>query len=587
MVINTNVQALQTANNLNTSSNALAKSLSRLSSGSKIIAPSDDAAGLAVSSRLESQLKRLDAAINNVVNAVSFTQTQDGFLKTIDKAFRRMSELAMFAQDSTKSASDLTLYSQEFVQLQDYVSQSVKQTFNSVKLFSETPLAVTIDSSGTTFDMAPIDLGKSEYVSSLSQAAAFSATTTQLTRNLTDKTLTMDVSEEEYKKIAVGGSFTIGNLTTGASKTALNAAKANLVTKTAEKATADTAVAGNPLAKAYFDKQAAKATADATKVTADATKVTADAAKTAADTAKTAADTAKTAADTAKTNADTAKATADAGSDTAAKTAAAIAATNAATAATNAATAATAATTAATNAATAATNAATAATTAATAATTAANEFTTATTAVTGGAAGSAAAAAAGLITAKNTADTAFATATAAVPTAQTAYDAAKIDISGLNGTYDITATSKVGGVYKVVLDIKDSPKALAISADMTSFGIDANPNSSTAVNLKSGLDITSVPRAQASLTRIRNSIDKLAQDRASLGAVQSRLNFTNEQLTVTKENLSAAISRIADVDVAEEATSYARYQILVQSGTSMLAQANKMPQSALQLLQG
>ena len=587
MVINTNVQALQTANNLNTSSNALAKSLSRLSSGSKIIAPSDDAAGLAVSSRLESQLKRLDAAINNVVNAVSFTQTQDGFLKTIDKAFRRMSELAMFAQDSTKSASDLTLYSQEFVQLQDYVSQSVKQTFNSVKLFSETPLAVTIDSSGTTFDMAPIDLGKSEYVSSLSQAAAFSATTTQLTRNLTDKTLTMDVSEEEYKKIAVGGSFTIGNLTTGASKTALNAAKANLVTKTAEKATADTAVAGNPLAKAYFDKQAAKATADATKVTADATKVTADAAKTAADTATTAADPAKTAADTAKTNADTAKATADAGSDTAAKTAAAIAATNAATAATNAATAATAAATAATNAATAATNAATAATTAATAATTAANEFTTATTAVTGGAAGSAAAAAAGLITAKNTADTAFATATDAVPTAQTAYDAAKIDISGLNGTYDITATSKVGGVYKVVLDIKDSPKALAISADMTSFGIDANPNSSTAVNLKSGLDITSVPRAQASLTRIRNSIDKLAQDRASLGAVQSRLNFTNEQLTVTKENLSAAISRIADVDVAEEATSYARYQILVQSGTSMLAQANKMPQSALQLLQG
>jgi len=67
---------------------------------------------------------------------------------------------------------------------------------------------------------------------------------------------------------------------------------------------------------------------------------------------------------------------------------------------------------------------------------------------------------------------------------------------------------------------------------------------------------------------------------------VQSRLNFTNEQPAVTKENLSAAISRIADVEVAEEATAYARYQILVQSGTSMLAQANKMPQSVLQLLQ-
>lgn len=123
-----------------------------------------------MSSRLESQLKRLDAAINNVVNAVSFTQTQDGFLKTIDKAFRRMSELAMFAQDSTKSASDLTLYSQEFTQLQDYVRQTVTQTFNSVKLFSADPLAVTIDSSGTTFDMAPIDLSKTEYTSSLAVA---------------------------------------------------------------------------------------------------------------------------------------------------------------------------------------------------------------------------------------------------------------------------------------------------------------------------------------------------------------------------------------------------------------------------------
>ena len=72
---------------------------------------------------------------------------------------------------------------------------------------------------------------------------------------------------------------------------------------------------------------------------------------------------------------------------------------------------------------------------------------------------------------------------------------------------------------------------------------------------------------------------------RAQLGAVQSRLNFTNEQLVVTKENLSSAISRITDVDVAEEATQYARYQILVQSGTQMLRQANQLPASALQLL--
>jgi len=124
------------------------------------------------------------------------------------------------------------------------------------------------------------------------------------------------------------------------------------------------------------------------------------------------------------------------------------------------------------------------------------------------------------------------------------------------------------------------------LSAPVAATGTTFTGTNLTGLTVKTGLDITSVPRAQAALSRIITSINKLAQDRASLGAVQSRLNFTNEQLTVTKENLSAAISRIADVDVAEEATAYARYQILVQSGTSMLAQANKMPQSALMLLQ-
>jgi len=398
MVINTNVQAQQTANNLNVSSNALAKSLARLSSGSKIIAPSDDAAGLAVSSRLESQLKRLDAAINNVVNAVSFTQTQDGFLKTIDKAFRRMSELAMFAQDSTKSASDLTLYSQEFTQLQDYVRQTVTQTFNSVKLFSTNSLAVTIDSTGTTFDMSPIDLSKTEYTSSLSVAQSLTNANIQnIARDNTGK-IQLTLTQAEYDKMATGGSITLSGLTTA---TVLGGSSAT--------------------------------------------------------------------------------------------------------------------------------------------------------------------------------------------------------DISTLNGTFDITnriKTTNSGGaaVYVVELDGSSAGTSAIGALTTTTSGSAAVPSTgiltgsttgiASALAAKTGLDITSVPRAQAALTRIRNSIDKLAQDRASLGAVQSRLNFTNEQLTVTKENLSAAISRIADVDVAEEATAYARYQILVQSGTSMLAQANKMPQSALQLLQ-
>ena len=121
MVINTNVEASSTANNLNVSQSQLAKSLSRLSSGSKIIQPSDDAAGLAVASRLQAQIKRLDSALSNVVNAVSFTQTQDGFMKTIDKAYRRMGELAILSQDTTKSDAYRALYYQEFLQLKSFV----------------------------------------------------------------------------------------------------------------------------------------------------------------------------------------------------------------------------------------------------------------------------------------------------------------------------------------------------------------------------------------------------------------------------------------------------------------------------------
>ena len=86
MVINTNISALSAASNLQSSQAMLAKSLARLSSGSKITNPSDDAAGVAVAARLDSQIKRTGAAQTNVVNAISYTQTQDGYLKKVANA---------------------------------------------------------------------------------------------------------------------------------------------------------------------------------------------------------------------------------------------------------------------------------------------------------------------------------------------------------------------------------------------------------------------------------------------------------------------------------------------------------------------
>lgn len=158
MVINTNVSAQAAAANLRNSQTMLAKSLNRLSSGSKIPEPSDDAAGTAVAMRLDAQVKRLDAANSNVGNAMSFTQVQDGYLQKIGDALNRMSELSILAQDVTKSDTDRGLYNQEFQQLQQYISDTANKDFNGVSLFSANALNVNIDSEGRTFPMNGINL---------------------------------------------------------------------------------------------------------------------------------------------------------------------------------------------------------------------------------------------------------------------------------------------------------------------------------------------------------------------------------------------------------------------------------------------
>src|ERR1035438_5800840 len=123
MVINTNLSAQNAATLLMHSSAKLSQSLQRLSSGSKITSPADDSAGLAVSMKLNAQLSRIDAASNNVGNAISFSQTQDGYIQKVNDALSRMSELSVLAQDVTKTTSDRSLYNQEFGTLQTYVKE--------------------------------------------------------------------------------------------------------------------------------------------------------------------------------------------------------------------------------------------------------------------------------------------------------------------------------------------------------------------------------------------------------------------------------------------------------------------------------
>ncbi len=124
-VINTNIQALAGARNLNHSQEMLGRSLTRLSSGSKIVNPSDDAAGLAVSEKLDAQGKRVKAATTNVQNAISYVQTADGFMSGMTKILSRMSELAILAKDVTKNTTDVDLYQQEFTALQEQLRATI------------------------------------------------------------------------------------------------------------------------------------------------------------------------------------------------------------------------------------------------------------------------------------------------------------------------------------------------------------------------------------------------------------------------------------------------------------------------------
>jgi flagellin len=163
MVINTNITAEISASLLGASSSNLAKSLQRLSSGSKLVSPEDDAAGLAVSMKFDAQSSRLGAAANNVHNAVSFVQTQDGYLQQVAKALNRMSQLAVSAEDSTKTDNDRTLYNAEFQQLASYISNISGADFNGVSLFSGSGNAVTIDSDANTFSMTGVNLGQAAY----------------------------------------------------------------------------------------------------------------------------------------------------------------------------------------------------------------------------------------------------------------------------------------------------------------------------------------------------------------------------------------------------------------------------------------
>ncbi|MFT9452296.1 flagellin [Liquorilactobacillus ghanensis] len=145
------------------------------------------------------------------------------------------------------------------------------------------------------------------------------------------------------------------------------------------------------------------------------------------------------------------------------------------------------------------------------------------------------------------------------------------------------TFTFQVGANQGQTLSVKISAMNASALGLTGSVDIVAKPSDTSTADFTSA-DIIS---ANAAITAIDKAISTVTTQRSTLGATQNRLNYAISNLETSNENLSEANSRIRDVDMAQEMTQFTKSNILTQAATSMLAQANAMPNSVLTLLQG
>jgi flagellin len=135
--ISTNTAALRAGSQLAMNQTRLQRSFDRLASGKKLSSPIENPGGLAVSMKLSAAINRLSGAQNNVQNAISFLEVQDGMLDTVGRIVDRMSELkGLASQDPMKSAQDRASYDNEFKDLQVQLYDISQQKFNGVSMFA-------------------------------------------------------------------------------------------------------------------------------------------------------------------------------------------------------------------------------------------------------------------------------------------------------------------------------------------------------------------------------------------------------------------------------------------------------------------
>ena len=144
-VINTNIAASITANSMKSNQRAMETTMERLSTGKRINSASDDAAGLAIETRMTSQIRGLQQAVRSANDGISLLQTADGAIAAMGDMFQRMRELAVQAQSGTLLAADKTNLNQEFAALASEIDRiATDTTFNNIAILGADNAAISI-----------------------------------------------------------------------------------------------------------------------------------------------------------------------------------------------------------------------------------------------------------------------------------------------------------------------------------------------------------------------------------------------------------------------------------------------------------
>jgi flagellin len=597
--INTNISSLNAQRNLNTSQSALATSLQRLSSGLRINSARDDAAGMAISSRMTSQINGNNQASRNANDGISLAQTAEGDLAQIGTNLQRMRDLAVQSANATNSASDRAALQSEVASLAaeiDRVSQN--SSFNGVKLLDGSFVSQNfqVGAGASAADQIAINAISSARTTELGAAG-----TTNYAANVTgtNTTAALAAGDLTLNGIQVGASVN----QTGAGQTASSAFAIATAINAVQASTGVTATAGvtsavGLTATAFTSIAANSFSVNGVNVGAVAagTNQAGQAANVAAAINAISAQTGVTASVTGSSSLITGQVSlsaVDGRNINLTATTLNVAGVITPYASTNMVAqtgfAATLSDT----------------VTAAAAVTAASTSVTVNGVAVTGASSATVLGTAQNFVAAFNNKAGLSANATTlAGITASTNVDgvitltssgtatspAAGMNVSAASGGFVGTQFGLYNSQHGAVgLSSTSSSGILLSGAKVANGGFTsaATAATTTSSNMASvaTVNVSTAAGALAALSAIDGAITQVNTSRASLGAYQNRFGSVVTSLQTTSENLTASRSRIMDTDFAQETSQLTRNQILQQAGTAMLAQANQLPQNVLTLL--